>query len=179
MYDPYRSFPYHYQYHPMYVRQPMYWFDDANRINILPTTNQSNYLKLKDNGPNPFVVNINTASKQNNNYRMALWTGHHLQVTLMSLKPGEDIGLEIHPHLDQFLRIEKGRGVVHMGRSRDNLNFVRRVSDDSAIMVPAGTWHNLRNTGSSPLKLYSIYAPPQHPYGTVQATKAQAMAAGH
>ena len=129
---------------------------------------------LKDYGPEPFVVNINQAAKQNNTYRTALWTGKHLQVTLMSLNVGEDIGLEIHPNVDQFLRIEQGQGIVQMGKSKDNLNFVRNVYDDSAIMIPAGTWHNVTNTGNIPLKLYSIYAPPNHPFGTVHVTKADA-----
>lgn len=100
----------------------------------------------------------------------------NLQVTLMSLNVGEEIGLEIHPELDQFLRIEQGQGIVQMGKLKDQLNFVREVKDNDAIMIPAGTWHNLINTGNVPLKLYSIYAPPQHPKGTVHVTKADAMA---
>lgn len=134
---------------------------------------------LYDHGPNPYVVNIQRATLMNNNYRTALWTGDHLQVTLMSLKPGEDIGLEIHPDTDQFLRLEQGEGVVMMGSSRDNLNIRQRVMDNTAIMVPAGTWHNVLNTGRVPLKLYSIYAPPHHPFGTVQVTKQQAQQQEH
>lgn len=130
-----------------------------------------------DHGGKPFVVNINEATKQNNTFRSALWTGSHLQVTLMSISPGEDIGLEIHPDVDQFLRIEQGQGVVEMGKSRDTLDYVQNVSDDSAIMVPAGIWHNVTNTGSAPLKLYSIYSPPNHPFGTIHATKVDAMKA--
>lgn len=130
-----------------------------------------------DHGGNPFVININEATKQNNTFRSVLWTGSHLQVTLMSLRPGEDIGLEIHPHVDQFLRIEQGQGIVEMGKSRERLDFVQKVYDDFAIMVPAGTWHNVTNTGSVPLKLYSIYAPPNHPFGAVHITKADAMKA--
>jgi mannose-6-phosphate isomerase-like protein (cupin superfamily) len=87
-----------------------------------------------------------------------------------------DIGLEMHPNVDQFLRIEQGQGIVQMGKSRDNLNFERNVYNDSAIMLPAGTWHNLTNTGNIPLKLCSIYAPPNHPFGTVHGTKADAIA---
>lgn len=131
----------------------------------------SPYVPLRDYGPEPFVININEATKLNNNYRLALWTGCHLQLTLMSINVGEDIGLEIHPHLDQFLRIEQGQGLVMMGKDKNNLNFQRYVADGFAIIVPAGTWHNLINTGNVPLKLYSIYAPPQHPFGTVQPTK--------
>ncbi|KRG11845.1 cupin [Lederbergia galactosidilytica] len=132
---------------------------------------------LTDYGGKPFVININEAAKQNDTFRTALWTGTHLQLTLMSLNSGEDIGLEIHPNVDQFLRIEQGQGIVQMGKSKNNLNFRRRVYDDSAIFIPAGTWHNLTNTGNIPLKLYSIYAPPNHPFGTVHATKRDAIAA--
>lgn len=124
-----------------------------------------------DYGKQPYVVNIEEAAERNRAFRRALWTGNHLQVTLMSINPGEDIGLEIHPHTDQFLRIEEGRGLVQMGPRRNQLNFRRRVGEDDAIMVPAGTWHNLTNTGNQPLKLYSIYAPPEHPFGTLQQTR--------
>lgn len=153
----------------------------GNRFNSYCALDDVGSSLRTDYGAKPFVVNINEAAKQNNTYRSALWTGTHLQVTLMSLNVGEDIGLEIHPHLDQFLRVEQGQGIVQMGKSKENLNFERRVFDDSAIMIPAGTWHNLTNTGSIPLKLYSIYAPPQHPHGTVHVTKDDAMAAeeGH
>lgn len=131
-------------------------------------------VSLKDYGPNPFVVNIEDATKQNNNFRTALWTGEHLQLTLMSINVGEDIGLEIHPNTDQFIRIEEGQGLVKMGDKRDKLDFEKKVSDDSVVIIPAGKWHNLINTGNKPLKLYSIYAPPQHPHGTVHKTKAEA-----
>ncbi|MGM0844987.1 MAG: cupin domain-containing protein [Bacillota bacterium] len=134
-------------------------------------------IPLRDYGPNPFVVNINEATKQNNTFRTALWTGEHLQVTLMSIGVGEDIGLEMHPNVDQFLRLEQGQGIVQMGKNQNNLNFEREVYDDSAIIIPAGTWHNLTNTGNIPIKLYSIYAPPNHPAGTVHVTKADAEAA--
>lgn len=131
---------------------------------------------LKDYGPKPFVVNIDEATKQNKNYRTTLWTGKHLQTTLMSLKVGEDIGLEMHPNVDQFIRVEQGQGIARMGARKDRLDFEQRVGDGFAIFVPAGTWHNLINTGNVPLKVYSIYAPPQHPHGTVHVTKAAAHA---
>lgn len=133
--------------------------------------------RVTDYGGKPFVVDINEATKQNETFRTALWTGTHLQVTLMSINVGEDIGLEIHPHLDQFLRVEEGEGIVRMGAQKDKLDFERKVADDFAIMIPAATWHNVINTGNTPLKLYSIYAPPQHPFGTIHKTKADAMAA--
>jgi mannose-6-phosphate isomerase-like protein (cupin superfamily) len=177
-YDP-NPHPYR---NPYYGHAPMGWHNEytiqaaANRFGYV----QSPYgrmMERKDYGRTPFVLNINEAAKQNKNYRTTIWTGNHLQVTLMSIKVGEDIGLEIHPHVDQFLRIEQGQGIVQMGKHKNQLNFVRKVGDDSAIMVPAGTWHNVTNTGNIPLKLYSIYAPPQHPFGTVHVTKADALAA--
>lgn len=124
-----------------------------------------------DYGPEPFVVNIDEATKRNTNYRTALWTGNHLQLTLMSIPAGGDIGLEMHPNVDQFLRIEEGYGFVEMGSDRDKLNYQRNVDNSYAVFVPAGTWHNITNAGSTPLKLYSIYAPPNHPHGIVEATK--------
>ena len=134
---------------------------------------------LRDYGPRPLVLNIEKAAVQNNNFRIAIWTGYHFQITLMSLNVGEDIGVEMHPNVDQFLRIEKGHGLVQMGSQRDAMNLQANVSDNDAIIVPAGTWHNIINIGNVPLKLYSIYPPPQHPHGTVHKTKADAIAAEH
>ncbi|MDQ0351715.1 mannose-6-phosphate isomerase-like protein (cupin superfamily) [Alkalibacillus filiformis] len=133
----------------------------------------------QDYGPNPYVVNIERATMMNDYYRTALWTGEYLQLTLMSIEPGDDIGLEIHNDHDQFIRVEGGHGLVQMGDRRDRLDFQRQVADDDAIFIPAGKWHNLTNTGRRPLKLYSIYAPPEHPRGTVHRTKADAMEHGH
>ena len=124
----------------------------------------------------PFVVNIDQAAKLNNNYRTALWTGQHFQVTLMSINVGEDIGLEVHPTTDQLIRNEDGQGLVQMGPGKDRLDYQTMAYEGYAIMVPAGTWHNVTNTGNRPLKVYVIYAPPQHPFGTVHPTKASAMA---
>ncbi|KOP71865.1 cupin domain-containing protein [Cytobacillus solani] len=187
MYDVPYIYPNPYHVHlPMDIhgRSLAYW-NVPNGVNRntqwLPVQSpvERNRIELKDYGSAPFVVNINKAAKQNRAYRTALWTGRHLQVTLMSLKAGEDIGLEMHPNLDQFLRIEQGQGIVHMGNQKDHLYYRKKVNDDDAIMIPAGTWHNVTNTGNVPLKLYSIYAPPQHPWGTVHMTKANAMAAEH
>ncbi|WP_233191262.1 cupin domain-containing protein [Sporosarcina sp. P20a] len=125
-----------------------------------------------DFGPMPFTINIEEATKRNQTFRTALWTGDHLQLTLMSIAPGEDIGLEIHPHVDQFIRLEEGKGIVQMGSRKDQVDFERHVQEDDIIIIPAGTWHNLTNTGVVPIKLYSIYAPPNHPHGTVHETKA-------
>lgn len=133
--------------------------------------------ELKDYGPMPIVVNIEKVTEENNTFRTALWTGKHLQLTLMSINVGDDIGLEMHPDVDQFIRVEQGEGLVRMGNEKNDLNFQRRVNSSSAILVPAGTWHNVINAGNVPLKVYSIYAPPKHPRGTVHKTKADAMAA--
>lgn len=127
--------------------------------------------ELRDYGPAPVVVNIEGATKANDTFRMALWTGRYLQLTLMSIKPREDIGQEMHPATDQFIRVEQGEGMVKMGNRKDMLSFQRRIGPSDAVIVPAGTWHNIVNVGNVPLKVYSIYAPPQHPRGTVQQTK--------
>lgn len=126
---------------------------------------------LRDYGPAPLIVNIDRATKMNPNYRTALWTGEHLQLTLMSIPVGGDIGLEMHPDVDQFIRIESGRALVKMGKSRNALNYQKQGDGSFAVVVPAGTWHNVINAGSAPLKLYSIYAPPHHPFGTIHPTK--------
>lgn len=183
-YDPYMyGYPNHYYANvPMYpYRSQPYWTVPNEMVYSAPFgypyPTIDSRIVIKDYGKNPFVVNIKEATKQNNTFRTALWTGNHLQVTLMSINVGEDIGVEIHPSVDQFLRVEDGHGIVRMGDRKDHLDFEERVSDDSAIMVPAGKWHNIINTGNKPLKLYSIYAPPKHPFGTVHKTKAAAMAA--
>ena len=185
---------YRFPYYPYYANEPLYSFggqqdcrtypnmvEHANRCNSYPYFNGRYRNILTDSGQRPFVININKAAKQNNTFRTAIWTGTHLQVTLMSLGVGEDIGLEVHSGVDQFLRIEQGQGIVQMGKNKRDLNFIRNVYDDSIIIIPAGTWHNLTNTGNIPMKLYSIYAPPNHPFGTVHVTKADALNAekGH
>lgn len=138
-----------------------------NKNNICPNTGDAN-----DYGPKPFVTNIDSAVMRNNNYRRALWTGKYLQLTLMSIPVGGEIGLEVHPDTDQFIRIENGYGLAMMGSEKNSLNYQRPVKGGFAVFVPAGTWHNILNTGRTPLKLYTVYAPPHHPHGTVQATKA-------
>ncbi len=165
---PYRvdTHPYYLPHYPV-AYQPYYdhgWFRSSNENEI------------KDYGKEPFVVNIEQVTKRNNTFRTALWTGEYFQVTVMSIPVGEDIGLEVHPETDQFIRIEEGQGLVQMGDSKDRLDFEANAYDDFAIMVPAGKWHNITNTGNKPLKVYVIYAPPEHPFGTVHVTKADAMA---
>ena len=123
-----------------------------------------------------WVGDIERATLRNETFRTVLHTGVHVQLTVMRLAPGEDIGREVHPHLDQFLRIESGTGRVEFGRTESEVEETHDVSDDWAIIVPAGVWHNVVNTGDGDLKLYSLYTPPEHPDGTVHRTKADAEA---
>ncbi len=128
---------------------------------------------LRDFGARPQIFNVARLSRLNPYYRTALWTGDYLQLTLMSINVREDIGLEVHEDTDQFIRIESGYALVEMGSERDNLSFSARINANYAVAVPAGTWHNITNIGSTPLKLYSIYAPPHHPFGTVTPEKTE------
>ena len=129
---------------------------------------------MNDNGKKPYVVDIEDLTVANENFRTASWTGDFLQMTLMSIEVGSEIGLEVHDDTDQFLRIEQGEARVVMGKSQDNLDFEAEAGDDFAIFIPSGYWHNVINTGDEPLKVYSIYAPAHHPAGTVHKTKAEA-----
>lgn len=126
----------------------------------------------KDHGPNPYIVNIEEATLENDTFRTALWTGGQLQMTVMSIPVGGDVGLEVHGKEDQFLRVEQGRARVLMGESKDDFTFDEEVGDDWVILVPKGYWHNIVNIGDEPLKLYSLYAPPHHAHGTVHETQA-------
>lgn len=131
-------------------------------------------MSVHDNGPHPNAFDIETSTVENQNYRTVAWTGKYLQVTLMSIPVGESIGLEAHPETDQFLRLDAGTGRVTMGPSKEELTFQQDVEDGWAVMVPAGTWHDIINTGDEPMRLYAIYAPVHHAPGIVQATAADA-----
>lgn len=126
-----------------------------------------------------WVGDIEALTLGNTNFRTVVFTGTHTQLTLMRIRPGEDIGWERHPHLDQFIRIESGRGRLELGAQEDRVDEKHEVEDDWAIIIPAGTWHNVVNTGDEDLKLYSLYSPPEHPDGTVHVTKADAEADEH
>ncbi len=134
---------------------------------------------LKDYGAEPTVLDIESYTDANDNFRTALWTGGKIQVTLMSIPVGGDVGLERHPDTDQFLRIEDGKAKVMMGDSEDALDFTEMAGKDFAVFVPAGKWHNLVNIGDKPLKLYSIYSPVEHPHGTVHKTQKDSEEAEH
>lgn len=126
-----------------------------------------------------WVDDVERATLENTNFRAVLFTGAHTQLTVMCLQPGEEIGWEAHDHIDQFLRLEQGTGRAEFGSSEDGVDETHEIEDDWAIIVPAGVWHNVVNTGDEPLKLYSLYSPPEHPDGTVHVTKAEADAAEH
>jgi mannose-6-phosphate isomerase-like protein (cupin superfamily) len=126
-----------------------------------------------------WIGDIETATLENSNFRKVLFTGEHTQLTVMRLAAGEDIGLEVHNNLDQFIRIESGTGRAELGPAEDQITETHDVSDDWALIIPAGTWHNVTNTGDGDLKLYSLYSPPEHPAETVHPTKADAEAAEH
>lgn len=134
-------------------------------------------MNAADYGTKPYVVNIEEMTLENKNFRTAKWTGKNLQMTLMHIPVGGDVGLEVHQDTDQFLRVEKGSAKVMMGRAKDKLDFEKTAKEDFAIIVPAGTWHNVINTGKQALKLYSMYAPPHHPHSTVHETQKEALRA--
>ena len=115
-----------------------------------------------------YVDNIQKRTEENDDFRRVLYTGHNLQLVLMTLRPGEEIGAEVHEDRDQFFRIEAGEGEIEIDGVR------RPVAADHAMIVPAGARHNVRNVGSSPLRLYTVYGPPEHRHGVVQRTKSDA-----
>lgn len=128
----------------------------------------------RDGGPAPLIANVALAARENTAYRSALWTGEKLQLTLMSIPVRGEIGFEMHADVDQYIRIEEGRGLVVIGSGGAVPSQRQSVGRGDGIFVPAGTWHNVVNTGLRPLKLSSVYAPPNHPRGIVQQTKADA-----
>ena len=132
--------------------------------------------RIKDIGPQPQSFDIESATKENESYRSVAWSGKYLQVTLMSIPVGGDSGLEAHPQTDQFLRLDAGQGLVQMGTAKDELTFEKEVSNGWCVLVPAGTWHNITNTGKTPMQVYTVYAPAHHAPDKVQATAAVAEA---
>ncbi len=134
---------------------------------------------LMDYGAHPTVLNIDDYTMANDDFRRTLWTGANFQVTLMSIPVGGEVGLEQHNTTDQFLRVESGKAKVMMGDRQDAFSFTKDAGEDFAIIIPAGKWHNVVNTGDVPLKLYSIYAPSEHPFETVHKTQKEAAEAEH
>ena len=136
--------------------------------------NRNRHPEIRDYGCEPFIFNIDHATNKNESFRTTLWTGRDLQLTLMSIPVCGEIGTEMHADVDQFIRVESGRARVYMGSCKGNLQEMACVDGNDAILIPAGTWHNLVNAGNRPLKLYSLYAPPAHRFGTVHRTKEDA-----
>ena len=126
-----------------------------------------------------WVGDIEAITLGNSTFRTVLFTGTNLQLTVMSLGPGEEIGLEMHDHRDQFIRVEDGTATVTLGPRQDKIDETHQLAGDWAVIVPGGTWHNVINTGETPLRLYSLYAPPEHADGVIHHTKAEADAAEH
>lgn len=126
--------------------------------------------RIRDIGPDPQSFDIERATKDNTSYRSVAWSGRYLQVTLMSIPVGGDIGLEVHHETDQFLRLDAGSGRVQMGAAKDSLTFDTEVTDGWCVLVPAGTWHNITNIGQTPMQIYAIYAPAHHKPDKVHAT---------
>lgn len=124
-----------------------------------------------------FVSNIERATLDNTTFRTVLFTGGHTQLTVMSIEQGDDIGREVHHDRDQFIRVEQGTARVELSTGEDSVEESHDVEADWAMIVPAGVWHNVVNTGDGELKVYSLYSPPEHPDGTVHRTKADAVAA--
>ena len=133
-------------------------------------------MTINDIGPEPQSFNLEEATRDNENYRTVAWSGRYLQVTLMSIPVGGDIGLEVHPETDQFIRLDAGRGRAQIGTSRDKLSFDREVSDGWCVLIPAGTWHNVTNIGDEPMQVFAVYAPAHHKPGKIQRTAAAAAA---
>lgn len=131
-------------------------------------------MTMQDNGPQPQSFDLEQSTRDNEHYRAVVWSGRYLQVTLMSIPVGGDIGLEAHPETDQFLRLDAGRGRVQMGSTKDRLTFDKEVSDGWCVLVPAGTWHNITNVGKEPMQVYAIYAPAHHKPGKIHSTAAAA-----
>lgn len=138
-----------------------------NEMNNNTTHNNNSTSNLN----NPRIINIERETLTNTNFRKEIWTGKHLQVTVMCIPAGGDIGLERHDNIDQFIRVESGIATVYMGKTKQDIKLVGRADNSSAILIPAGTWHNILNRQNRPLKVYSIYAPPKHPVGTIHKTK--------
>lgn len=115
----------------------------------------------------------------NDFFRRVVFTGAHTQLTVMSLAPGEEIGVEVHPDIDQFIRIEAGIARVDLGPERDQVTEHFELHEDFAVIIPAGVWHNVTAVGDTAVKLYSLYSPAEHPDGAVHPTKADADAAEH
>lgn len=122
-------------------------------------------------GDKAAILNVNEIARTNRFYRKEIWTGEKLQLTVMSIPVGGEVGLEMHGENDQMIGIEYGVAAVYMGSTKQGVRFAGNANCDCVLLIPAGTWHNIINEGNAPLKLFSVYAPPHHPKGTIHKTK--------
>ncbi len=136
-------------------------------------------INFTDYGPEFLSLDIEEYTEENTNFRTTLWTGEQMQLTLMSIPVGGDIGEEIHTDIEQFIRIEEGKGEVFIGETQETMKSVTKVGGDDIVIIPKGVWHNIKNIGDKPMKLYSIYAPVEHPMGTIHATMEEGQAHDH
>ena len=124
-----------------------------------------------EHGGEIYYLNVEKSANKNRNFRESIWTGRYLQMTLMSIHCGEDIGIELHKDTDQYIRVEHGYALVLTGCDSKNLDNKHKLTTGDAVLIPAGVWHNIVNIGRCDLKLSSVYAPPHHPKCTVQENK--------
>ena len=124
-----------------------------------------------EHGGEVYVFNVEKAAYKNKNFRESVWTGRELQMTLMSISRGQDIGVEIHKDTDQYIRVEHGIAILMTGHEQNCLEDKKKLCAGDAVFIPAGTWHNIVNVGRCDLKLSSVYAPPHHPKCTVEKYK--------
>ena len=133
-------------------------------------------MTIEDIGPKPRSFDLEQATRDNKHFRSVAWSGRYLQLTLMSVPAGGDIGLEMHPDTDQFLRLDAGRGRLEMGPAKERLTQTQELSDGWCALIPAGTWHNVTNIGAEPMQVYALYAPAHHKPGKIHRTAAEAAA---
>lgn len=134
----------------------------------------NNTTNIIDRGPRPFVTDLKQDTISNTYFRAARWTCKNMQLTLMSVPVDSDIGLDVHQISDQFFYIEQGSALVIMGNCVDCLQYQAHIAEGYAVIVPVGIWHNIVNTGSVPLKMFTIYAPSLYPHGSIYRTKEEA-----
>ena len=126
--------------------------------------------ELTDRGNEPLIINLKDAAQRNDSFLRALWTGEKMQMTVMNIPVGEEIGIEMHDG-DQYLRVEDGYAEIFTGMARDRLTNRATVDRDFGVIIPKGVYHNIKNAGRAPLRLISVYAPKEHPYGANIKTK--------
>lgn len=145
--------------------------DAHNRVETMTDVDDDETLfDFSDNGGEISLFDIEKYTMKNDNFRTTVWTGDNIQMTLMSIPVDGEIGHEIHTNIEQFIRIESGKGLVIMGDTEDDQSFRQEIHADEVVFIPKGKWHNIKNIGDKPLKLYSIYGPTEHPKGTIHVT---------